>query len=135
VIAILVTFAVLYGGIKLFVPQQKLDNLAQTFAPASTPERAFAERLSGIELEVLGIVEEVLADTLEGHTDPPSVVHQRFRFRSFSGHPMAVLCEIPAQGRLALSVGDTLSLRGEYRWDTRGGTLLASGVDPDREGL
>jgi hypothetical protein len=78
---------------------------------------AFRSQRSGVFLEVAGVVERVLPDDLRGNR------HQRFILRLASGHTLLISHNIDLAPRVPLSTGDTLQLRGEYRWNAEGGVM------------
>ena len=89
-----------------------------------TAERAFAERASGVELEIAGVVDRVLSDDLEGSR------HQRFIVRLASGHTVLVAHNIDLAERVPLRRGDVVEARGDYEWNERGGVVHWTHHDP-----
>lgn len=88
--------------------------------------RAFAERLSGIEVEGKGTVVRVLPDDLEGSR------HQRFVIRLDSGQTLLVAHNIDLSPRLrGITVRDTVWFHGEYAWNSEGGTIHWTHRDPN----
>jgi hypothetical protein len=128
VIAILVTFAVIWIVLKFLFPEgvPHLEELAVS----RSPEELFAERRSGVVLEVEGVVEGVLPDSTRLDAERAS---QRIRFRTHSGHPLTILHDPSATGRIRAAYQDTIAVRGTYHWSLQGG-LLVTGGSPSGEG-
>ena len=121
-----VLFVVLVGGLALgYLGARQGGPLQLEQGPAGpTAERAFAEGLSDVELEILGRVDRVLADDLEGSR------HQRFIVRLASGQTVLVAHNIDLAERVPLRRGDEVEARGEYEWNDRGGVLHWTHHDP-----
>ncbi len=89
-------------------------------------ERAFAAQRSNLQVEVQGKVSRVLSDDHEGSR------HQRFVVALPSGHTVLVAHKIDLADRVAdLQSGDTITLYGEYEWNTQGGVMHWTHHDPD----
>jgi hypothetical protein len=87
--------------------------------------RAFDERASGLEVEGAGTVVRVLADDERGSR------HQRFIIRLDSGQTLLVAHNIDIAPRIpALAEGDAVAFRGEYEWNSQGGTVHWTHDDP-----
>jgi hypothetical protein len=116
IIAIAVTFALGWIAWKV-LPGNVLPARWKPFPPA-TPESAFRDRASGVTVETGAVVEAALPDS----TDPVSAVRlRRWRLRSVAGHPFVLIAgpeDFPSP-----FPGDTLQVRGTYRWDNTGGTV------------
>ncbi len=80
-------------------------------------EEAFSRKLSGVFLTAEGQVLRILSEDREG------APHQRFILRLPSGHTLLVLHNIAVSTAVPLSGGDWLRVRGEYRWNEKGGLL------------
>jgi len=118
-IAILVTFAAVWIVVRFLLPDRAIvDKLEKWANPLPGPEEAFRERLSGVLVEAPAVIEKVLPDTTLSVGAGPT---QRFVARTPAGHPFTVFRDLAAAPSLA--VGDTLTLRGTYAWDPRGGVL------------
>lgn len=91
---------------------------------------AYAAQRSGVMVEVQGRVDAVLRDDTDGSR------HQRFILRLSDGHTLLVSHNIDLAPRAPLAVGDTVSLRGQYEWNAKGGVLHWTHHDPQgrREG-
>jgi hypothetical protein len=88
--------------------------------------RAFAERLSNLEVEGQGTVSRLLADDVEGDR------HQRFIVTLTSGQTLLVSHNIDIAPRVDfLEVGDTIAFKGEYEWNDEGGVIHWTHHDPD----
>ena len=80
-------------------------------------EEAFRLRRSGVFLTAEGEVIRVLKDDRRG------ILHQRFIIRLNTGHTLLVVHNISAAPRVPVRLGDRLQVRGEYRWNDKGGLL------------
>ena len=87
-------------------------------------ETLFADRASGVMVEVSGRVDRLLADDREGSP------HQRFILELPSGHTLLVAHNIDLAQRAPLSPGDPVELRGQYEWNAQGGVLHWTHDDP-----
>jgi hypothetical protein len=83
----------------------------------ATVEDAFRARQSGIMTEVTGTVARILLD------DKDDLRNQKFIIRLPNDQSVLVVHDQKAGGRVPLSVGDTVLVRGEYMWTETGGTL------------
>ncbi len=99
-------------------------------APASDTEgnsidAAVAAHSHGLEVEGSGKVIRLLPDDTEGSR------HQRFIVRLHSGASLLIAHNIDLAPRIApLSEGDTVSFRGDYEWNPRGGVVHWTHRDP-----
>jgi hypothetical protein len=75
-------------------------------------------------VEAEGLVDRILADDLEGSR------HQRFVVRLPSGLTILVSHNIDIARRVPVAEGDTLTVRGEYEWNERGGVVHWTHHDP-----
>ncbi|MEM7282987.1 MAG: DUF3465 domain-containing protein [Pseudomonadota bacterium] len=97
---------------------------------ATTPEQghpvvqAFNERRSDLWLTTSGVVDRVLPDDNKGSR------HQRFLLRVTDGHTVLVAHNIDLASKVPLSRGDSISLRGEYEWNEKGGVIHWTHHDP-----
>ena len=89
-------------------------------------ERAYAERLSGVQVTVDGAVTRVLSD-ITG----PSGTHQRFIIQ-VKGASQTVLIEnnVDIGKRVPLATGDDVVVHGEYVWNDQGGLIHFTHHDP-----
>ncbi len=95
-------------------------------AAVDSVEEAFRAQRSGVMLTVEAVVSRTLADDDEGSR------HQRFIARRSGGHTVLVAHNIDLAPRLSgLSVGDSVTIRGQYEWNDRGGVLHWTHHDPD----
>ncbi len=92
---------------------------------SSSVDRAFESRRSGVPVGGRGTVVRILADDDSGSR------HQRFVLRLPTGTTVLVAHAIDIAGRVSpLKVGDELSFRGEYVWNSRGGLVHWTHHDP-----
>ena len=80
-------------------------------------EQAFRLRRSGVFLTAEGEVIRILKDDRRG------ILHQRFIIRLSTGHTLLVVHNISVAPRVPIRMGDRLQVRGEYRWNDKGGLL------------
>jgi len=88
-------------------------------------QAAYAARRSGVWMETAGQVERLLADDNEGSR------HQRFILDVGGGHTVLIAHNIDLAERVPVRQGDTVSLRGRYEWNDRGGVIHWTHHDPD----
>ena len=98
------------------------------FAPGEAEDpiaAARANRESGVIVEGRGTVEKILGDDSLGDR------HQRFILRLASGQTVLVAHNIDLAPRVEpLAVGDTVTFRGEYEWNDKGGIVHWTHHDP-----
>ena len=93
----------------------------------TTIQVLYRERRSDVFVEGAGKVARILPDDLRGAR------HQRLIVELGSGHTLLVSHNIDIAPRIeALSIGDSISFRGEYEWNQRGGVLHWTHHDPGR---
>jgi len=92
---------------------------------AGVVETAYAERRSGVWVEVQGHVARLLADDDEGSR------HQRFIVELDSGHTVMVAHNIDLAQRVPLQKNANLRLYGRYEWNDRGGVIHWTHRDPE----
>jgi hypothetical protein len=80
-------------------------------------EDALRYRQTGFMAEVDGTVARILMDDKEDQRN------QKFTIRLTNGQMVLVIHDQEAAGRVPVSVGDTVLVRGEYVWTETGGTL------------
>jgi hypothetical protein len=89
-------------------------------------DAAIATRAHGLEVESSGKVVRLLFDDTEGSR------HQRFIVRLRSGASLLIAHNIDLAPRIApLAEGDTVSFRGDYEWNPRGGVVHWTHRDPN----
>ena len=88
-------------------------------------EQAFAAQRSGLWLETRGRVIRVLKDDNEGAR------HQKFILQLDGGHSVLVAHNIDLARRIPAREGGSLSVRGRYEWNDRGGVIHWTHHDPD----
>ncbi|MEE8110228.1 MAG: DUF3465 domain-containing protein [bacterium] len=90
---------------------------APALAPAPSAEAAYRLRRSGVFLIAEGRVARILKDDRKG------IPHQRFILRLESGLTLLVVHNTAVAQRVPVRLGDRLRVRGEYRWNAKGGLL------------
>ena len=87
--------------------------------------RAFANRVSGVQVEGEGAVIRLLPDDLNGSR------HQRFIVELPSGQTLLISHNIDLAPRInGLEVGDSVRFSGEYEWNEKGGVVHWTHRDP-----
>lgn len=88
---------------------------------------AFRDHRSEVQVTATGTVTRVLADD-DGATGP----HQRFIVQ-LAGRSQTILVtnNLTVGRRVPLRPGDTVTIRGEYIWNTQGGLVHFTHRDPD----
>ena len=95
-------------------------------AEQSTLAQALATHAHGAEVTGSGIVVKVLRDDREGSQ------HQKFLLRVESGETLLVAHNIDLAPRVdALHEGDSVSFKGEYLWNPKGGVIHWTHRDPN----
>jgi hypothetical protein len=88
--------------------------------------RAFREQVSDLQVEGSGEVTQLLSDDQDGSR------HQRFLLRLRSGQTLLVAHNVDLAPRVAaLKARDTVSFRGEYEWNAKGGVIHWTHRDPN----
>ena len=88
-------------------------------------EQAFAAQRSGLWLETRGRVIRILKDDNEGAR------HQKFILQLDGGHSVLVAHNIDLARRIPAREGVSLTVRGRYEWNDRGGVIHWTHHDPD----
>ena len=88
-------------------------------------EQAFAAQRSGLWLETSGRVIRVLKDDNEGAR------HQKFVLELDDGHSVLVAHNIDLARRIPAREGLSMTVRGRYEWNERGGVIHWTHHDPD----
>lgn len=87
-------------------------------------EQLFHDRISDVMVTLTGPVDRILPDDNDGSR------HQRFIVRTPSGRTVLIAHNIDLAQRVPLEIGDTVTVRGEYEWSDRGGTMHWTHHDP-----
>jgi hypothetical protein len=88
-------------------------------------QSAYAAKRSGVWLETEGRVTRLLSDDNEGSR------HQRFILEVGGGHTVLIAHNIDLASRVPVTQGDTVSLRGRFEWNERGGVIHWTHHDPE----
>ena len=87
--------------------------------------KAYAEQLSGIQVEGQGRVVRILPDDREGSR------HQRFIVTLNNGHTLLIAHNIDLAPRIInVKKGDSVTFSGEYEWNSEGGVIHWTHHDP-----
>jgi hypothetical protein len=130
-LALFICLVLILGGYTAFTRYRQ-----QSQAPPATADRqeqtdallarAFADKLSNLQVEGRGVVDTILPDDSDGSR------HQRFILRLATGRTLLVAHNIDLAPRLeALGRGDEVDFAGEYEWNPRGGVLHWTHHDPE----
>jgi hypothetical protein len=93
--------------------------------PASPIDAAYETQQSGLIVVAEGQVHRILADDLDGSA------HQRFIIRMPSGLTLLVAHNIDLAPRIPdLQVGKSVTVRGQYEWNEKGGLVHWTHHDP-----
>lgn len=107
------------------VPQPVASQENTPQAASSVLDDAYQHKLSNIWLEGQGTVNKLLKDDNKGSR------HQRFLVRIASGKVLLFAHNIDLAPRIDdLQVGDTLTFRGEYVYNPKGGVMHWTHHDP-----
>ena len=124
--------------VRLVVATMLLGGTASCAAGPAVPEsaraangaarHAFETHADNVELTIDGVVDRVLADQ-----SGPSGPHERFIVR-LTDVDLTVLIEhnLAIAPRVPVSVGERVSVHGEYVWNAQGGLLHFTHHDPQR---
>ena len=91
----------------------------------NTVQLAYATQRSGVWLETSGRVMRVLRDDNEGSR------HQKFILELDDGHSVLVAHNVDLARRIPARQGLSLTLRGRYEWNDRGGVIHWTHHDPE----
>jgi hypothetical protein len=108
-------------------PAQRVPAPSPATAPAGSNAAllaAVAAHKSGVEVEAYGRVSRLLADDNEGSR------HQRFLVRIGERLMILVAHNRDLAPRIPVQVGDSVTLRGEYIWNEKGGMIHWTHHDP-----
>lgn len=120
---LLLALVVLVSVVRYYLDQP--SETRSDLPPGSlTVEEAADQRLSGVMLDVAGVVRQTLADDNEGSR------HQRFIVEMPSGLTVLVAHNIDLAPRVPLDRGDRVTAHGQYEWNDRGGVLHWTHHDP-----
>jgi hypothetical protein len=122
--AVLALVLALVAGIVALREAQTGPVAPDPVAGVEAVERAFAQRQSGQWVEVTGTVSRELPDDQQGSQ------HQRFVVELSAGLTVLVAHNIDLAPRFPLERGDTVTVRGEYEWNDRGGVIHWTHHDP-----
>ena len=91
----------------------------------ATIEQIFQQKQSNVQLEVTGKVIKLLRDDLDGSR------HQKFLIKTPEGRTILIVHNIDLAPRInTLEQGDSITVYGEFEWNTKGGLLHWTHHDP-----
>jgi len=103
----------------------EIQNNTYTKYTNNSPETAFENHFSRVQVSGTGSVYRILRDDNEGKR------HQKFILRLPSGQTLLVAHNIDLSQRLnGLKVGDNIEFNGQYEWNPKGGVLHWTHHDP-----
>ena len=105
-------------------PQREADKEESGDDGAQRVAELYDAGQSDAIIEVRGTVVKVLRDDLEGSR------HQKFLLELSNDITLLVAHNIDLAQRVPLKEGDTVTLKGEYEWSEKGGTLHWTHHDP-----
>jgi hypothetical protein len=116
-----------YFGLNQF-RQSSVDS-RQVSGTEAVDDAVFAKaqesHASGVQLQGQGTVIKVLPDDSNGSR------HQRFILKLRSGQTLLIAHNIDLAPRIgSLQEGDTVSFNGEYEWNSKGGVIHWTHLDP-----
>ena len=115
----------LYLVHKGFVVAFALIGIALCEHADSTLENAYKNRQSNLQVRGEGVVTKILPDDREGSR------HQRFLLRLSTGQTLLVAHNIDLAPRInRLRTGNTVAFYGEYEWNSKGGVIHWTHLDP-----
>jgi len=104
---------------------EKIQNNTYTKHTNNSPETAFKNHFSHVQVTGTGSVYRILKDDNDGKQ------HQKFILRLPSGQTLLVAHNIDLAPRLnGLKAGDTIEFNGQYEWNPKGGVLHWTHHDP-----
>lgn len=118
---LLIAFVIVFYGASQYQPDSKTADRQATV----TVTDLFQQQKSDVQIEVTATVSRLLADDNDGSR------HQRFIVELADGHTLLVAHNIDLAPRInSLSVGDEVTLFGEYEWNKKGGVMHWTHHDP-----
>jgi hypothetical protein len=121
---LLVLLVLLVAHFIYYLGREEARPLPEAGMDPVSAEAAYADRLSGVWIEVHGEVTRLLEDDSEGSP------HQRFILRLDGGNTLLVVHNLDLAERVPVTPGDRVSLRGRYEWNDRGGVVHWTHHDP-----
>ena len=135
VIAILVTFAVVWGFLRYVLPRGDFLRRFERAPQSLTPSVAWKQRRSGVVVGATGAVQAVLPDSVKAQADGDGPERMaRVRFLTEAGHPLVLLYD-PVEGGETLEEGETVTFLGVFQWSTGGGVVRAFAADSSAFGV
>jgi hypothetical protein len=107
-----------------YLPDKQSTDYTSTVADNGV-QQAYAAHHSGQWLETRGRISRVLRD------DNAGARHQKFILELDDGHTVLVAHNIDLASRIPAREGLSLSVRGRYEWNERGGVIHWTHHDPD----
>lgn len=118
---LIIAFVIIGYAASKYSPQQ---TTVSTSLP-STIEQVFEQHQSNVQLEITGKVIRLLPDDLDGSR------HQKFIIQIAQGHTILVAHNIDLAPKITtLTIGDVVTIYGEYEWNDKGGVIHWTHRDP-----
>ncbi len=96
----------------------------------TTPQSAYQNKQSDLQVQGQGSVLRILSDDLDGSR------HQRFILQLSSGQTLLVAHNIDLAAKIpGLTIGDRVDFYGEYEWAPKGGVIHWTHHDPNNKHL
>jgi hypothetical protein len=129
---LLLAAAVVFAGYLIFAGYHSSVHKAQPSISAQEAgnsdailAKAFANRMSNLQVSGQGVVFRILPDDNEGTR------HQRFIVRLGSGQTLLIAHNIDIAPKIGdLREGNDVAFFGEYEWNDKGGVIHYTHVDP-----
>jgi hypothetical protein len=105
-------------------PPPALPNSSSAADPNAALRDAANQQRSRVQLFAVGHVTRLLPDDNEGSR------HQKFLIRATPDLTVLVVYNLDLAPRVPVAVGDSVSVRGEYIWNDKGGLIHWTHKDP-----
>ncbi len=126
ILVLLLASAATYFGVDIGGKQQPDSQFetSESGKSSNTIEQAFQKKQSEVWVNVSGQVKKILADDNDGSR------HQRFILALDSRHTVLVAHNIDLADKVPVKKSDTVTIRGRYEWNQKGGVLHWTHHDP-----
>ena len=118
---LIIAFIIVGYAASKYSPEQ---NTVSTSLPSNI-EQIFEQHQSNVQLQITGKVIKLLPDDLNGSQ------HQRFIVKIAEGFTVLIAHNIDLAPKIdALTIGDNVTIYGEYEWNEKGGVIHWTHHDP-----